>query len=289
MRFKLTKFMAILIAPAIAVGAETPGTGNSSVLLSIYNDGSATKSDYQPESFQSLTIDTGLNFSDLLRANGSTITVDVDALVNANLSGYESVADVYDDFLFINNLQMQVVAFDGQLTGGQVAGDRAMITTYTGATPTGTNVQLNSSITNSDNYYGFVSSGGVDYVTGETGGSPTAISPGWGDNFGGAYTNIDNAGEFTYSDTDKTVANAEALTLNMAYIATGGSGSNGAPLQVLRTDSNGNSYTVAFDFATGDLVFTTAAVPVPAAVWLFGSAIAGLIGFSRRSSKAVTA
>lgn len=284
MRYKLLKTMAIFIAPAIAIGADTPNSGDSSVLLSIYNDGAASYSNFTTESDQTLTIDTGLKFSDLLRPSSGTITVDVDALVGANLSGYSSVADVYDDFANIPNLQMQVTAFDGQLTGGAVAGDRAMFTSYTGSAPSGTNVQLNSSVTNADAYYGFASSSGVDYTTSATGGAPSAQSSGWGDNFGGAWSTIDNSGDFQATGDTKTIANMSELTLNMAYVATGGSGSNGAPLQVIS-----GSYTVAFDFATGDLVFTTAAVPVPAAVWLFGSAIAGLIGFSRRSSIAVSA
>lgn len=43
----------------------------------------------------------------------------------------------------------------------------------------------------------------------------------------------------------------------------------------------------ALDGVTYDVLVTTSAVPVPGAVWLFGSAMAGLIGFGRR--KAATA
>jgi len=55
---------------------------------------------------------------------------------------------------------------------------------------------------------------------------------------------------------------------------------------VSMTDFRGSQDTAAFKvYLTGD-TFKVSAVPVPAAVWLFGSALLGLGGFSRRVKKA---
>lgn len=283
MRSYLVKIAALLIAPTVAIGAATPNSGNSSVILSIWNDGISGVDSGSYQNDRSLTVDTGKLFSDLVvynNADAGSITIDIDALVNAN-STYSSVADVFDEVLS-GNTYMQLTAFDGQMTGGHIAGDYAMFTTYSGASPAGDNVQLTSSITNANTYYGFIGSDGVDVTTEESATQPNAESANWGDNFGGQWSQITNAG--TFSDADADLANP--LTLNMAFVTTGGSGSNGGALDINTFDGN---MTAAFSFTTGDLVITTAAVPVPAAVWLFGSAIAGLIGFSRRSSQVVTA
>ena len=283
MRSYLVKIAALLIAPTVAIGAATPNSGNSSVILSIWNDGISGVNSANYQNDRSLTVDTGKFFSDLVvynSANAGSITIDIDALVSANTS-YTSVLDVFDETLS-GSTYMQLTAFDGQMTGGHIAGDYAMLTTYNGASPVGTNVQLTSSITNADTYYGFIGSDGVEVTTEESAAQPNAESENWGDNFGGQWSQITNAGAFSNADADL----ANPLTLNMAFVTTGGSGSNGGALDI---NTFGGSMTAAFSFTTGDLVITTAAVPVPAAVWLFGSAIAGLIGFSRRSSRVVTA
>jgi len=48
-------------------------------------------------------------------------------------------------------------------------------------------------------------------------------------------------------------------------------------------DSSGNKVVLSSVDHTGEIVFANAAViPVPAAVWLFGSGLIGLVGFARR-------
>ena len=48
-------------------------------------------------------------------------------------------------------------------------------------------------------------------------------------------------------------------------------------------DTNGNNELLSSVNHTGEIVFATATVvPVPAAVWLFGSGLIGLVGFARR-------
>lgn len=47
-----------------------------------------------------------------------------------------------------------------------------------------------------------------------------------------------------------------------------------------------NKLAGTWTLADGQLTYSTAAIPVPAAVWLFGSALAGLVGVSRRRKQA---
>jgi uncharacterized protein YjiK len=56
-------------------------------------------------------------------------------------------------------------------------------------------------------------------------------------------------------------------------------------IEGVTVDENGNIYLVAEDSGTGNsrlIVMTPTAVPVPAAVWLLGSGLAGLAGLARR-------
>jgi len=77
------------------------------------------------------------------------------------------------------------------------------------------------------------------------------------------------------ADADAQKANYQALA---AHIAAGGLG----------TDATGAALNAAITALRGNYGFTiqttVAAVPVPGAVWLFGSALAGLVGFGRRKS-----
>jgi hypothetical protein len=54
------------------------------------------------------------------------------------------------------------------------------------------------------------------------------------------------------------------------------------PQAYLYTSDKGASIVAAYN-AGGNDPFPSAVVPVPAAVWLFGSGLLGLIGFAKRS------
>lgn len=273
---------AISLAPAYVLATDVPSTGDSSVFLTIWNDGFS-----QPTpgtgagdngNNRTLVVDTGLNFSDLIYNVGDPVlgpyTIDIDAAVAA-ASSYTSAADIFDNN-FTGDMYMQVVAFDGLSTAGSIPSDYAVMTSYNGSMPESSNVALSNSIIKADAFYGFL--GSNDVVVGTTENGELTFDDSWGNNFGGSWSAINNAVAFDASDADE----ASELTLNMAFVRTGGNGGNGENLDV---NTFANPYTAAFNFATGDLVITTAAVPVPAAVWLFGSAIAGLIGFSRRNNE----
>jgi len=68
------------------------------------------------------------------------------------------------------------------------------------------------------------------------------------------------------------------LTINLADTFGSGFGTfSGVQLQITGADGNGGFYDAA-----PSLIGTTAVVPVPAAVWLFGSGLLGLVGVVRR-------
>lgn len=84
-----------------------------------------------------------------------------------------------------------------------------------------------------------------------------------------------------------------SLTLANHLGTTGANGGSGSLFWLTTTDPSDTTGTItnlgslSLDSNTGVLTFGAAApVPVPAAVWLFGSAIAGFLGLSRRNQKA---
>lgn len=89
----------------------------------------------------------------------------------------------------------------------------------------------------------------------------------------------------------QTVNFGQSISLTLANHLNTGAGVNGS-LYFLTTndptDTTGTTTslgTLSFNSSTGVLSFGgTTPVPIPAAVWLFGSAIAGMLGFARRRS-----
>jgi hypothetical protein len=193
---------------------------------------------------------------------------------------------------------------DGQTTTGAIAGDRAILTTISGSTPaSGTNVELNNSVSSANTYFGFISGSGVEYNTASGGtvanGTAHALSDYWGANFGGSWSAMVN---YATIDTGVAVADVSTVTpqytydfsgasqsLNMALYSTGGNGGNGEAVTNYYSDLGLSLGQATLDFAAGTLTITPTQVPVPAAVWLFGSAILGLVGFSRRSAQQASA
>ncbi len=64
---------------------------------------------------------------------------------------------------------------------------------------------------------------------------------------------------------------------------------SGSFSMVLATASNYSVRFLGTDGLAGSATLSASAVPVPAAVWLFGSALMGLFGASRRKSSAIAA
>jgi len=79
---------------------------------------------------------------------------------------------------------------------------------------------------------------------------------------------------------------------NSSYSVTGST--SGTDLTLVGLLQEGTVYKIALDWTktagvVGSVDINVGAVPVPAAVWLFGSALMGLVGVSRRKSTAVAA
>lgn len=302
----------LLMIPSLSPALDTPNSGDSSLILHIWTDMTHAGEDSpasSADSYGGYVIDTGLNFSNVVTdlSSAADITVDLDAIM---VSGSDniSLADAFDQLNGSgNNLNkgyFSLVAMDGQTTTGAINGDRAIVTTISGATPiNGTNVQLNNSIGNANSYFGFISeSDGVEYNTADGGavanGTAHALSEYWGNNFGGAWSAMDNDASI---DTGVSAAynsgfdatsydfSGASQSLNFALYTTGGTGANGESMTNHYSDLGATMGQATLDFAAGTLTITPTQVPVPAAVWLFGSAILGMVGFSRRRSEQVSA
>lgn len=301
----------LLLIPSLSPAFDTPNSGDSSLILHIWTDMGQSITDAPAssgDSYGGYVIDTGLNFSDVVTdLSAADITVDLNTIM-VNGSGNTSLADAFDNLSVVgdgasNAGYFNLVAMDGQTTGGAVTGDRAILTTISGATPAdGTNVQLNNAINNAETYFGFISeTDGVEYNTAAGGivsnGTAHALSNYWGNNFGGAWSAMDNDGSIggvssNYNETFGATAfdfNSASQSLNLALYTTGGTGANGEAMTNHYSDLGTTLGQATLDFAAGTLTITPTQVPVPAAVWLFGSAILGLVGFSRRTSEQVSA
>ena len=134
----------------------------------------------------------------------------------------------------------------------------------------------------------------------------TLVGTGTGDLTGGvltyALTQTTNLGLYgtavvemtgTWTDGNPGAGTTNILSCTGAAIACGqisigdqGPSASVGPLSMSETDVT--VFTVAGDNTIGDMTWTItpSAVPVPAAAWLFGSAILGLVGVGRRKSKA---
>ena len=293
----------MLLVPSLTLALDSPNTGDSSLILHIWSDATQTGTDgpaTSGEAYPSYVIDTGINFSDVVTdlSSAANVSVDLDTIM-ANGSTNTSLLDAFDQLGTFGtaNVFFNLVAMDGQLSGGQIAGDRAVLTSIDGSSPmAGTNIQLNNAVNNADTYFGYVSeSDGVEYQF-ATGGSVSngdahALSAYWGDNFGAAWSAMDNAGTVAGGSAASSALDMSTATqtLNMALYTTGGAGGNGEAVTNFYSDLGTTMGQATLDFAAGTLTITPTQVPVPAAVWLFGSAILGLVGFSRRSAEQASA
>lgn len=89
------------------------------------------------------------------------------------------------------------------------------------------------------------------------------------------------------ASTDAILANTGngASSLGSLYFLTTADFGSTFGAQNPQTGTSLNLGTLSLDSTTGILSFGATPVPVPAAVWLFGSALCGLIGFGRRNEK----
>ena len=87
--------------------------------------------------------------------------------------------------------------------------------------------------------------------------------------------NVNLTGANVFTDIDSSLASLDGLFAIGGYLSTIDSGNT----EVLFNGTGGT------DFFKSVLTIETTIVPVPAAVWLFGSGLIGLIGVARRKSR----
>ena len=79
---------------------------------------------------------------------------------------------------------------------------------------------------------------------------------------------------YSLNGTTQWLINADGLLASVNTLDSDGDGISGINLYI-----NGDLTEIA------EVSLTTSVVPVPAAVWLFGSGLPGLAGFARRKSR----
>lgn len=247
---------------------DVNNTGGSELLLTLF-DGT-----------QSFTVDLGIAMG------GSSINIPA-GFVLPNLSADAGAASFFTGGAFNSNVQWAITAADssgganpttsanlsyyGQRMWTTVSGPAPAttgITAYTNADVQQSAGALTSYISNLNNTAGHA---------GAANGSQLSTSPSdaysWAN---GMATNWNQLARF--DATGSASAGSPLSFMQLAQTITPGSRGGGAALPgSSATQSLLGSFTLA---ANGSLTF--APVPIPAAVWLFGSALMGLVGVARR-------
>jgi hypothetical protein len=109
-----------------------------------------------------------------------------------------------------------------------------------------------------------------------------------GANGDGGATGWSNLNAFTFETAGIGAVDAQSVPVKLAMYLfasnASGPGANGATTQF---SVNGQESYWTLDAATGNVTWNVASVPVPAAVWLLGSGLLGLIGVGRRKAALV--
>jgi hypothetical protein len=295
----MTKFNLKTLAVTAALAA-TAGQANAAMVNSqgTLGDGNSSVVLYAFSSVRSYSRDLGFNLNDFLYTGASapmagsysfnsTLNTDM-PIVTGNVTDPGHTLSFGADPLMMSWLgdgstlapyvQWGIAAVDGQGTGSAF---RALTTVTIGASSAGT---TNSELATFENKFD-------SFVIAHN-------------NLG---THVSSLNGSTGSDASNSAAANAATVFDInwggatSFISTGGVGQslefffmagNGT---LLNTNATAVRYGNAGDFATwtlnadGSLLYMTpgavSAVPVPAAVWLFGSGLVGLIGISHRRKK----
>ena len=277
MKFNLKKLVVALALTAAA------GQASAAVVPASTGDGDLFLTAWDPVANMSYSRDLGVDLNTFL-ANGSssagmTSTFAGDSLFQTSFANSTA-----------SNIKWNIVAGDNVLSGGQfgyTTDALRILTTSTVAPGTGF-IFKNSSLTGATNninaFQGYQVNNPLPVGTG-CGTNPSCVitnptDPGfggnstWGNNFGG-------------NGTPSNVGTGFGSSLYFYYLTGSGSSST--------IGAGSNAIQTAFANATGDGMWSlsangtatyaipgVSAVPVPAAAWLFGSGLLGLVGIARR-------
>ncbi len=237
---KLARIITILVASFSANAADQSVSGNGSVMLSIWQEGSIEGGGFMI----SAIIDTGLHFSDLINLNtGETITVYVENIFD--VSGFldENVISA------TKSPRMNIVA------GTQVAGHAQMFSSCENDVDSAINVELNNALNKSDRFLAVIPDTGyvisLDYMDYPNAGNTDEF----GDNFGKAFGAIDNAIELIGASATSNNGSAKGKMLLFQTSAQGTL--NGQPVQI---NNFASLFTFNYDLVSGELKFSNSGI-----------------------------
>ena len=214
-----------------------------------------------------------LFFSIFDATNNNSLTLDLNVGVQAFLADPLAGVSVQNDALqsFIANgdqsaMVWNVAGLNNDVSGG-ATGLFVLTTVNPSATPSpfGDTFALITAMSNAADYVGAVNGIIVDDAATASAGAAFFNDGAWGSNFGTPlpFSNIASLGD-----------------METAIMVMIGANSGGTAAELVENAQLAQGFW-SVDAATGTVGF--APVPVPAAVWLFGSAIIGLIGIRRRA------
>lgn len=253
---KIGLAVAVAAASASANAAWTPNGADGELILNVWNNATQTSfsmdlgvaADAAPLAGESLTFNIGSTVLDYVGGSSADLMWNV-----AGINSFTQFASVQD----VNDFGLYITASSAPVGGAsfvQVSGQQAAFA----------------------NLETFLASDGVELVGGANG--TIGIS---GGNYAGN-TAVWGASANTIGGTSWFAANTAASSGDSLYAYKLGSEINTTTGQFSSTyfESAG---VWSFDAAAGTLTYgSVAAVPVPAAVWMFASGLVGLAGIARR-------
>ena len=280
MKVKALLGAIVFLASFSAYAVENPGTGDSSILFTAFDSTSGA----------SIVVDTGLNYSDLIVRGTETgpgggteavntfmdqtisYSMDINTLLANN--GIDTLVENYETTFGSIIPEWNLVAGDATSLGGTNGLGQSLLSTFEVVGAGALNPAVSTTgITQLNTFFAELGSDTANISLDPTD-TPNASNGNAGNNFGG----VTSLGDNTNLADGSTVGLVVYAT---QLFNTGGFGIESAGQAV---DVFLSEITASFDGTTLTISGGTTVIPVPAAVWLFGSAIAGLIGFGRRRS-----